>query len=82
MESLIERIENALDNIRPYLQADGGNVKLIEVTPDMIVKLELEGACASCNMSVMTMRAGVQDAIMRAIPEIKAVEAINMLQIA
>jgi len=81
MEDIKTRIEAALDNIRPYLEADGGNVKLIEVTPDMIVRLELEGACASCNMSAMTMKAGVQDAIMRAIPEVKSVEAINMMVI-
>ena len=82
MEDIKTRIEAALDNIRPYLEADGGNVKLVEVTPDMIVRLELVGACASCHMSAMTMKAGVQDAIMRAIPEVKAVEAINMMVLA
>ena len=75
---LLERIEKALDNIRPYLEADGGNVKILEITDDMVLKLELLGACGSCPMSTMTLKAGVEESVMRAVPEINAVEAINI----
>lgn len=79
MDLIVEKIENALNAVRPYLEADGGNVRLVEVTSDMVVKLELEGACVTCPMSVMTMKAGIEDSIKRALPEIKGVEAINMV---
>lgn len=74
----LARIEMALDQIRPYLIADGGNVSLIEVSEEMVVKLKLLGACSSCQMSVMTLKAGVEETIMRAVPEITGVEAINI----
>ncbi len=74
----IEKIENALDQIRPYLEADGGNVALLEVTDEMVVKLKLLGACGSCPMSIMTLKAGVEQALKRAVPEINSVEAINI----
>lgn len=79
MEAIREQIELALNNVRPYLEADGGNVKLIEITDDMVVKLELEGTCVTCPMSVMTMKAGIEDSIKKILPQIKSVEAINML---
>jgi Fe-S cluster biogenesis protein NfuA len=75
---LVERIETALDQIRPYLEADGGNVALHEITDDMVVKLKLLGACGSCPMSIMTLKAGVEQALKRAVPEINSVEAINI----
>jgi Fe-S cluster biogenesis protein NfuA len=75
---LIEKIETALDQIRPYLEADGGNVALHEITEDMVVKLQLLGACGSCPMSIMTLKAGVEQALKRAVPEINSVEAINI----
>ena len=78
MENLIDRIDLALDNIRPYLEADGGNVRIVEVTEDNIVMLELLGACGTCPMSTMTLKAGVEEAIKKAVPEIKGVEAINV----
>ena len=77
----LARVEAALDQIRPYLQADGGDVKVLEVTDDMVLKLELLGACGSCPMSTMTLKAGVEQSVLRAIPEIKAVEAINLTPI-
>jgi Fe-S cluster biogenesis protein NfuA len=76
--SIIERIEEALDSIRPYLEADGGNVKVIEITEGFILKLEMTGACSSCPMSTMTLKAGVEEAIKRAVPEILKVEAVNV----
>ena len=68
---LLSKIEGALDEIRPYLEADEGDIKLIEVTDDMVVKVKLMGACSSCNVSMMTMKSGVEQAIKRAVPEIK-----------
>jgi Fe-S cluster biogenesis protein NfuA len=73
---LLNRVEEALDTIRPYLEADGGNVKVIEITDDNTVRLELQGACSSCSMSAMTFRGGIEDAIRRAIPEIQKVESV------
>ena len=75
---MIKKIEEALEQIRPYLQADGGDVSLIEITDDMVVKLELHGACKSCSMSMMTLKAGIEETIKRAVPEIKSVEAVNI----
>lgn len=78
MNDLIKKVEEALDQVRPYLQADGGNVSLLEITSDHIVKLELLGACKSCSMSMMTLKAGIEESIKRSVPEIKAVEAVNV----
>ncbi|MBB6462467.1 NifU family protein [Flammeovirga kamogawensis] len=77
-QSLIERVEKALDTIRPYLEADGGDAKVTEVTDDGIAKVELLGACGSCPMSAMTLKAGIEQAIINAVPEVVKVEAINM----
>ncbi|MCR9066547.1 MAG: NifU family protein [Cytophagales bacterium] len=78
MSSLKERIEAALDSVRPYLEADGGNVNVAEITEDGIVRLELTGACGSCPMSTMTFKAGLEEAILKAVPEVKKVEALNL----
>ena len=75
--TLSERVHNALDSIRPYLLTDGGNVRVLEVTAEGVARLELEGACGTCPMSMMTLRSGVEDTILRAVPEITRVEAIN-----
>lgn len=74
---LIARIENTLDSLRPYLQADSGNVSLVDITEDMIVRLELLGACSSCSMSMMTLKAGIEQSLLKAIPELRGVVAIN-----
>jgi len=78
MNDLKAKVEEALEQIRPYLLADGGNVSLIEITDEKIVKLELLGACKSCSMSAMTLKAGIEESIRRAAPEIKGVEAVNV----
>lgn len=78
MNDLIKKVEEALDQVRPYLQADGGNVSLLEITDDYVVKLELLGACKSCSMSMMTLKAGIEESIKRSVPEIKGVEAVNV----
>ena len=73
---LRQRIEETLDSIRPYLMADGGSVRLQDVTEEMVVELELLGACGTCPMSMMTLRAGIEQAIKRAVPEVTRVEAV------
>lgn len=77
-EEITNRVESALDSIRPYLEADGGNVRVLELNADNILKLEFVGACGSCPMSTMTFKAGVEEAIKRAVPEIKIIEVVNL----
>lgn len=77
-EEIIPRVETALDSIRPYLEADGGNVRVLNLTADNILRLEFVGACGSCPMSTMTFKAGVEEAIKRAVPEIKIIEVVNL----
>ena len=79
--SLVDQVEAALDSIRPYLEADGGNVSVEEITPEYVVKLKLLGSCGSCPMSIMTLKAGIEQAIKKAVPEITGVEAINLTDI-
>jgi Fe-S cluster biogenesis protein NfuA len=79
--SLLDRVELALDTIRPYLLTDGGNVSVQEITPENVVKLKLLGSCGSCPMSIMTLKAGIEEAIKKAVPEITAIEAINLTDI-
>ena len=74
---LNERIEAALETVRPHLRVDGGDVELVEVTNDMHVRVRWLGMCQSCSMSEMTLRAGIQEAIQSKIPEIQGVEAVN-----
>ena len=74
------RVEAALNGIRPYLEADGGNVQVLEITDERVARLELVGACGSCSMSAMTFKGGIEDAIRRAVPEITRVEAVNITQ--
>jgi Fe-S cluster biogenesis protein NfuA len=78
---LLQRVENALDTIRPYLEADGGNVSIEEITTDNVVRLRLLGSCGSCPMSIMTLKAGIEQAIKRSVPEIESIEAINLTDI-
>jgi Fe-S cluster biogenesis protein NfuA len=78
LEIYKNKIEEALDNIRPYLEADGGNVRVIDLTDEMVLQLELLGNCGSCPMSTMTLKAGVEEAIKKAVPEIQKVVAINV----
>ena len=75
-QQLRARVEEALSQIRPYLEADSGNVTLVEISDDMSVKLKFHGACRSCSMSAMTLRAGIEQTILKMVPEIKGVEAL------
>ena len=72
-KTLKERVETALEKIRPALQADGGNVELVEVTPEGIVKVQLTGACYGCPMSQMTLKMGIGKSLKREVPEVKDV---------
>ena len=71
---LYKKVEESINQIRPYLEADGGNIKLVEVTDDNVVNVKLEGACGSCPMKQMTLKNGVEQAVKRELPEIKSVE--------
>ncbi len=71
------RILKALDKIRPYLQADGGDIRFVELTEEMIVKVEMTGACDSCPYSVHTLKAGVEQAVKKELPEVTGVVTIN-----
>lgn len=77
MEDIKKRVESALEKIRPYLVADGGNIELIEVTEDNIVKVQLTGACQGCPFSLQTLKAGVEMAVKKEVPEIVSVIEIN-----
>ena len=72
-----KKVTNVLEQIRPYLQADGGDIRFINLTDDMTVNVELQGACGSCPYSVMTLKNGVEEAVKKAIPEIKSVESME-----
>jgi len=71
-----EKIEKALEKVRPMLQADGGNVELVEVTDEGVVKLKLKGSCGCCPMSSMTLKMGIERIIKEDVPEVKEVIAI------
>jgi Fe-S cluster biogenesis protein NfuA len=76
-DTLFEKVEKALGTIRPYLNADGGDVELVKVSPEGIVEVKLTGACIDCPMSQMTLRAGVERALIKEVPGIRRVEAVN-----
>ncbi len=77
-QELMDKVDQALNEVRPYLETDGGNVRVLEVSDDHVVTLELLGACGSCPMSVMTMKAGIEETIKRQVPEIQTVRAVNI----
>lgn len=80
MEKLIieNKVRNVLDQIRPYLQQDGGDLEFIELTDEYVVNVNLTGACGSCPFSTMTLKNGVEQAVKKAVPEIASVEAVNL----
>jgi Fe-S cluster biogenesis protein NfuA len=79
VEELTKKIESSLDSIRPYLKADGGDVRVNNITEDHVVQLEFVGACGNCSMSTMTFKAGVEAAIKRDVPEIKSIQVVNLI---
>lgn len=77
-EQIKIKVEKAIEVIRPFLQNDGGDISLVEVTDDYIVKVKLLGACGSCPYSIMTLKNGVEQVIIRDVPEVKEVVAVNL----
>ena len=77
MEVIKERVEKALEKIRPYLVADGGDIALVDISDDMVVRVEMKGACNGCPFSMQTLKAGVEIAVKKEVPEIKEVVDVN-----
>ncbi len=77
-EILTTKVKNIIEQVRPYLQQDGGDISFVGITDDNVVNVELMGACGSCPYSTMTLKNGVENTIRKALPEIKSVEAINL----
>lgn len=75
-KELLDKIEASLNIIRPHLQGDGGDIEVVDITDDFVVKVRLLGSCEGCPMSFMTMKAGVEQSVRTAVPQIKAVEAV------
>jgi Fe-S cluster biogenesis protein NfuA len=80
-ESLVIKINKAIEELRPHLHSDGGDMELVEVTDDGIVRVKLIGACKDCSMSSMTLKAGLEESIKQVAPEIKGVEAFDLFEI-
>ncbi len=72
-----QKIEDALESVRPFLKMDGGNVELINIDENNVVTLKLLGACSGCSMSHMTMKAGIEEAIKKILPEVRSVVAVD-----
>jgi Fe-S cluster biogenesis protein NfuA len=73
---IIEKVKQSLEELRPYLHEDGGDMELVDVTDEGIVQVKLMGACSDCSMSTMTIKAGLEEAVKRVAPEVVAVEAV------
>ncbi len=76
-EDLIAKVEHSLNSIRPHLETDGGNIEVVDITEENVVQVRLLGNCDGCPMSAMTMKAGVEQAILNAVPEVAGVEPVN-----
>jgi Thioredoxin-like proteins and domains len=71
-----EKVEKAIEKIKPMLEADGGSLELVEITPDNVVKVRLTGACGGCPMSQMTLKMGIERILKKEVPEVKSVESV------
>ena len=80
-EAILRKVKNVLEQVRPYLQQDGGDVNFVELTDEMVVVVELTGACGSCPYSTMTLKNGIETVMKKAIPEITAVEQAETLEL-
>ena len=80
-EAILRKINNVLEQVRPYLQQDGGDVQFVELTDDMTVIVELTGACGSCPYSTMTLKNGIETVMKKAVPQIKAVEQTEVVDL-
>lgn len=79
--ALIIQVESALDDIRPHLAVDGGDVSVIEITEEMTLRIKWLGACEACSMSAMTLKAGIEQTVKSRLPQIRAVEAVNEIHV-
>lgn len=77
-QEIIEKVNGALNQLRPFLHADGGDMELVDVTNDAVVQVRLLGACSDCSMSAMTLKAGLVDALKTAAPEVTSVESVSI----
>ena len=77
-EILANKVNETLTQLRPFLEADGGDITLVDITDDNVVELMLHGACSSCSMSMMTLKNGVEESLKKSAPEITGVKAVNM----
>jgi len=78
--NILDRVEEALETMRPYLKADGGDIEIVELTDDWVLNVRLLGTCQTCPMSYQTMKAGIEEAVKRAVSQIQKVVAINLTQ--
>jgi Fe-S cluster biogenesis protein NfuA len=78
-QNILEKVEEALGQVRPYLESDGGDIRLIEVTDDYVVKVKLLGACSDCQVSMMTLKAGVEQAVKKVLPQLKEVVDVDKI---
>ncbi|GAB5538649.1 MAG: NifU family protein [Salibacteraceae bacterium] len=76
-EALYLKVVNALDELRPFLHEDGGDLEIVDITKERVLKIQFVGACSNCSMNNMTFKNGVEDAIKRLVPEIERVEPVN-----
>ncbi|MFT7614451.1 MAG: Fe-S cluster biogenesis protein NfuA [Parvicellaceae bacterium] len=74
------KVEEALEGLRPYLKADNGDMELVEITDDFVVRVKLLGSCKTCSMSAMTLRGGLEESIKKTVPQITRVEAVEELE--
>jgi Fe-S cluster biogenesis protein NfuA len=79
--AISEKVNVALKQLRPFLEADGGDMELVEITDDAVVRVKLMGACKDCSMSIMTMKAGLEEAVKKAAPEVQRVEAVDHVEV-
>ncbi len=76
---LLERAEEALDDVRPHLAVDGGDIEIVELTDDLVLKIKWLGNCVNCSMSALTLKAGIEQSLKQRVPEIHSIEPINNL---
>lgn len=74
--NVVEQVKNGIDQLRPYLQADGGDVEFVEMTDEGVVSVKLKGHCGSCPHALMTLKQGIETALREAIPQVTAVERV------
>ena len=79
-EQMMVEVESALEHVRPHLAVDGGNVALVDITDDQVVLIKWLGACRNCDMTLMTLKAGIEDVIKRKIPSVREVKAIEEIE--